>query len=518
MTDVKVKVFFSYSHEDESLRDELAKHLKPLERQNKIEAWHDRKIDPGTDWREELDRQLNSADIILLLVSPSFVHSDFCYCTELEQARKRHDAGEACIIPIFLRPLDLEALEGTPLQTLQGLPEPSKPITKWDNRDEALVLVARGIRIAVSKIQQEKERRQVTQSRELMRQSSLSGRVPDEYYIKRDEAQGTSEADVLIVTVTKIESHAVLQTFEQTTGRRTTAQSIDNRLYFNLGEVNGAKVFLTQSEMGSGGLDASLLTVRKGIDSLSPTAVIMAGIAFGINDQKQAIGEILVTEQLRLYDLQRMGTQDVQPQIILRGDKPHASPWLINHFKSADLLWDGARVSFGVVLTGEKLVDNIDFREQLRSFEPEAIGGEMEGGGLYVACQDKKVDWILVKAICDWADGNKAQDKDARQQTAAQNAAAFVLEALQLAAINWQQRRGKTTKATPNPELHRENANQEVVLPALVMARRSLAILEEQAAGYGKLQIPTHLRIDLEEKRREVAELEARLRDGESNG
>jgi hypothetical protein len=171
-----------------------------------------------------------------------------------------------------------------------------------------------------------------------------------------------------------------------------------------------------------------------------------------------------------------------------------------------------------VVLTGEKLVDNIDFRDQLRSFEPEAIGGEMEGAGLYVACQDKKVDWILVKAICDWADGNKAQDKDVRQQTAAQNAAAFVLEALQIAAINWQQRRGKTGKATPNPESPRGTTNQEVVPPALAMARRSLAILEEQAAGYGKLQIPTHLRIDLEEKRREVAELETRLRDGKSNG
>ena len=245
MTDIKVKVFFSYSHEDESLRDELAKHLKSLERQNKIEPWHDRKIAPGTDWRKELESQLNSADIILLLVSPSFVHSDFCYCTELEQARKRHDVGEARIIPIFLRPLDLEALEGTPLQTLQGLPEPSKPITKWDNRDEAYVEVARGIRAVVKEIQQEKETRQAAQSqaaqsKDLMRQSA---RLPDDRYIEWNEMKGLSEADVLIVTVTKIESHAVLQTFEQTTGRRATAQSIDNRLYFNLGEVNGAKFF-----------------------------------------------------------------------------------------------------------------------------------------------------------------------------------------------------------------------------------------------------------------------------------
>ncbi|MBL1174141.1 hypothetical protein [Pantanalinema sp. GBBB05] len=326
------------------------------------------------------------------------------------------------------------------------------------------------------------------------------------------------EADVLIVTVTKVESSAVIQAFEQSTGQQVVPQSINDRLYFYLGEVNDAKVFLTQSEMGSGGLGAALLTVGKGIDTLSPTAVIMVGIAFGINEQKQTIGDILVTEQLRLYDLQRVGTQNGQPEIILRGDKPHASPWLINHFKSTDLLWNGAKVRFGVVLTGEKLVDNVDFRDQLRSFEPEAIGGEMEGAGLYVACQDKKVDWILVKAICDWADGKKAQDKDARQQTAAHNAAAFVLAALKFAPIDWQKRRGGTAKASLNPKSPEAMANQEVISPALAMARRSLAILEQQAAGFTTLTIPPHLKLDLEEKQREVAELEARLRDGKLNG
>ena len=64
---------------------------------------------------------------------------------------------------------------------------------------------------------------------------------------------------------------------------------------------------------------------------------------------------------------------------------------------------------FGDGLSGEKLVDNLDFRDQLLNLEPEAIGGEMEGAGLYVACQDKKVDWILVKAVCDWADGQKGK-------------------------------------------------------------------------------------------------------------
>ena len=90
-------------------------------------------------------------------------------------------------------------------------------------------------------------------------------------------------------------------------------------------------------------------------------------------------------------------------------------------------------VRFGVLLTGEKLVDNIDYREELRRFEPEAIGGKTEGAGLYAASHDRKVDWILVKAICDWADVNKAVDKTGRQQNAAMNAAKIVLHALQFA-------------------------------------------------------------------------------------
>ena len=124
-----------------------------------------------------------------------------------------------------------------------------------------------------------------------------------------------------------------------------------------------------------------------------------------------------------------------------RGDRPHASPWLLNHLKSAELLWEGAHVRFGLVLSGEKLVDNLDFRQQLKGFASEAIGGEMEGAGLYVACQDQKVDWLLVKGICDWADGHKALDKDERQATAASNATAFVLHALQFATVNSEERR-----------------------------------------------------------------------------
>ena len=239
--------------------------------------------------------------------------------------------------------------------------------------------------------------------------------------------------DVLLVTATKVESKTVLQLFKEATGKKAKPMPIEGRIYFDLCTVNRARVFMVQSEMGAGGLGASLQTVQRGIDALSPAAVIMVGIAFGVDEVKQAIGDILVAENLCYYEPQRVGVRKGRPQTIVRSDRPRASSWLLNYLKSAELMWEGPTVRFGVVLTGEKLVDNMTFRRKVLAFEPEAIGGEMEGSGLYAACQDNQVHWILVKAICDWADGNKAQDKHKRQKTAATNAASFVLHALRFA-------------------------------------------------------------------------------------
>src|SRR6185369_11344851 len=160
---------------------------------------------------------------------------------------------------------------------------------------------------------------------------------------------------------------------------------------------------------------------------------------FGVDEGSQHIGTILVSEQLRPYELQRVGTTpNGESSIVLRDDRPHASPWLVNLFKSSALTWQKTELRFGLLLTGEKLIDNRAYREQLRAAEPQAIGGEMEGAGLYVACQDRKVDWILVKAICDFADGQKAKDKQQRQSLAASHAAAFVRHALEFAdVVDW---------------------------------------------------------------------------------
>jgi nucleoside phosphorylase len=235
-------------------------------------------------------------------------------------------------------------------------------------------------------------------------------------------------ADVLIVTVTDVESQAVMEVFREATGKSSKPESSGDGHYLDLGEIKGSRVFMALSGMGAGGIGGAQESIRRAIDALSPDAVIMVGIAFGVDEQKQEIGDVLLSERLMLYDLQRRGTDaDGKVHIIPRGDRPSAAPRLVNWLRVADLQWKQAEIRRGLVLSGEHLVDNVDHRAELLGLEEEAIGGEMEGAGLYVACQNGKVDWVLVKAICDWADGKKEVDRKARQEKAAHNAAAFVL-------------------------------------------------------------------------------------------
>jgi hypothetical protein len=141
-----LRVFWSYSHADRELRNKLEAHLASLKRANRIENWHDSKIPAGTRWRETIDRELERADIILLLVSAAFLDSEFCHSVELKRAIERHKAGDALVIPIMLRPCDVQ---DTAIAELQRVPEGGRPITKWGNRDEACQDVVRRLREAI---------------------------------------------------------------------------------------------------------------------------------------------------------------------------------------------------------------------------------------------------------------------------------------------------------------------------------------------------------------------------------
>ena len=153
--DPAITLFYSYAHKDETLRNQLDTHLKILQRQKLIQTWHDRCIMAGTNWAQEIDDNLKRADIILLLVSADFIASDYCYEIELQQAMKRHDAGEARVIPIILRPADWKK---TSFSELQAFPINAKPITSWSDRDEAWLNVETAIKAAAEDIKAQRYR------------------------------------------------------------------------------------------------------------------------------------------------------------------------------------------------------------------------------------------------------------------------------------------------------------------------------------------------------------------------
>jgi hypothetical protein len=151
MTNKPLEIFYSYAHEDEGLRLELDKQLTALKRQGLISGWHDRLISAGSEWAQQIDSHLNSADIVLLLVSSDFLASDYCYSKEMMQALTRHKAGQARVIPIILRSV---FWKGTPFEKLQVLPKNGKAVTSshWQDRDEAWFDVVQGIYIAVEEM------------------------------------------------------------------------------------------------------------------------------------------------------------------------------------------------------------------------------------------------------------------------------------------------------------------------------------------------------------------------------
>ncbi|MEM8715862.1 MAG: toll/interleukin-1 receptor domain-containing protein, partial [Cyanobacteria bacterium P01_G01_bin.4] len=147
-----LRLFCSYSHKDEALRNQLETHLKLLQRKGYIDPWHDRRITAGDEWKEEIDTNLEQADIILLLISADFIASDYCYEKEMARAIERHNEGKARVIPVILRMTDSWEIN-TPFGNLQALPKNAKPITLWDDRDSAWADVASGIRNAIAQMQ-----------------------------------------------------------------------------------------------------------------------------------------------------------------------------------------------------------------------------------------------------------------------------------------------------------------------------------------------------------------------------
>ncbi|MBN8283562.1 toll/interleukin-1 receptor domain-containing protein [Zoogloea sp.] len=137
------KLFFSYSHKDEDLRNELETHLALLKRQGVISSWHDRRISAGSDIDKTIDAELESSQIILLLVSAHFLASDYCFEREMARALEKHNEGSATVIPVILHPCDWHSAQ---FGKLRATPTDGKAISMYANRHEALAIVARDVR------------------------------------------------------------------------------------------------------------------------------------------------------------------------------------------------------------------------------------------------------------------------------------------------------------------------------------------------------------------------------------
>ena len=146
-----LSVFISYAHEDEVLCQQLKTHLSLLRRQGWITDWHDHHVLAGSERTHDIDEHLDSASIILLLISPDFLASGHCFDVEMPRALARNEAKEAQVIPILLRPVRWQE---APFKHLEPLPTHARPVTKWRNRDDAFADIVDGIRSAISTLQE----------------------------------------------------------------------------------------------------------------------------------------------------------------------------------------------------------------------------------------------------------------------------------------------------------------------------------------------------------------------------
>lgn len=148
-----IKIFYCYARKDDGLRGRLEQHLAPLKYEGLIVEWYDRKISAGKDYQQEILLHIDTSDILLALITPDFMSSNYCQGIELRRALDKHTFGELRVIPVILRPVDWL---NTPLGRLQALPKDGKPVTKWESVDDALLDVTQDIRKVVEELQESK--------------------------------------------------------------------------------------------------------------------------------------------------------------------------------------------------------------------------------------------------------------------------------------------------------------------------------------------------------------------------
>lgn len=229
-----------------------------------------------------------------------------------------------------------------------------------------------------------------------------------------------NEKLILLVTATNVETKQTHTSLQPLDGYSEIIRFFDGDQTYFFGKFGLYNVAHVQCEMGSMQRASSIITVTAALRSLKSKVVIMVGIAFGVNKRKQKIGDVLLAESVIPYNSKRVGKTEEIP----RGMEIPSSQILLNRFKNIrnwEHITATGKKSDVIptrMLSGEELVDNLERRNELTQMYPDSKGGEMEGAGVYSACSPGKVDCILVKGICDYADGYKGKKKQQNQEIA----------------------------------------------------------------------------------------------------
>jgi nucleoside phosphorylase len=423
----KVEIFCCYARKDQSLLLELTTHLAPLQREGLITLWADIDINAGAEWEKEIHRHLNTASIILLLVSPDFIASDYCYSTEMRRAMERHECGEVCVIPVILRPVIWEA---TPFGKLQALPQNAEPVTSnvWHRQDEAFLDVAKGVRDVVLHLK------------------DLSSSLPQKTFslyklggqtAKFLKERSTLEVDFGIVTSKPLERDAVIRCLDKC--EKVQNEHLDIRTYYlgDVAVVSGLYKVVVVLTSDAGTVDA-VATTGDLIRHWNPRYVIMLGIAGGISRDGLTLGDVVVADQVIEYEYAKELPEhtELRPRVhrcdaLLLSRVKDLSNWShsIDVPRPLGPLRTVPKLFVGPIASGNKVVANGQGREKFRSLHPHMLAVEMEGEGVATAAwqlsQPKGV--LVVRGISDLADSNKS---DEWQPYAAATAATFFVDFL----------------------------------------------------------------------------------------
>lgn len=263
-------------------------------------------------------------------------------------------------------------------------------------------------------------------------ENNKKNHAPPKYIeLQFDEAaKSNSHLDLLVVTATNLETKALHREMKPLPDYPSLIKAHHKNQTYYLGCFGVYGVIHVQCDMGAIGRSASIATVTEAIDVWKPKAVLMCGIAFGIAPQKQRIGDVLVSDGVIPYNIKKVRKN----QTIHCATIPRSGVLLFNRFKSAidweHQLPDGniAELIPGYILSGESLIDNREYRNSLMKCFPHAIGGEMEGVGIYAGAENKGLQWIVVKGICDFADGNKSKNKSEYQKIAIESSLSLCIK------------------------------------------------------------------------------------------